>query len=46
LRILAVEDGGFPEGIPGKRKGKALLVGVITSNSIPDWMPQNNWSKW
>lgn len=36
MRILAVEDGGFPEGIPGEREGKALLVGVITSNSIPE----------
>ena len=36
MRILAVEDGGFPEGIPGERKGKTLLVGVLTSNSIPE----------
>lgn len=36
LRILAVEDGGFPEGIPGERKGKVLLVGVIISNFIPE----------
>lgn len=36
MRILAVEDGGFPEGIPGKRQGKALLVGVVTSNFTPE----------
>lgn len=32
MRILAVEEGGFPEAIPGERKGQALLVGVITSD--------------
>jgi len=32
MRILAVEDGGSQEGIPGKRKGRALLVGVAVSN--------------
>lgn len=36
MRILAVEDGGFPEGILGERKGKALLVGILTSNFIPE----------
>lgn len=32
MRILAVEDGGFSEGVPGKRKGYALLVGIVTSD--------------
>jgi len=32
MRILAVEDGGFPEGVPGERKGYALLVGIVTSD--------------
>lgn len=32
MRILAVEDGGFKEGVPGKRRGKTLLVGVVVSN--------------
>ena len=30
MRILAVEDGGFKVGLPGKRKEKALLIGVVT----------------
>ena len=32
MRVLAVEDGGFPVGIPGERKGQALLVGVVISD--------------
>jgi len=36
LRVLAVEEGGFAEGVPGERKGKALLVGLVTVDSVPD----------
>lgn len=36
MRILAIEEGGFAEGAPGERKGKALLVGLVTEDSVPD----------
>lgn len=32
MRILAVEDGGFELGKPDKRKGTALLVGIVISD--------------
>ncbi|KPV61534.1 MAG: hypothetical protein AOA65_2351 [Candidatus Bathyarchaeota archaeon BA1] len=32
MKILAAEDGRFPEGKLGERKGKALLLGVVISN--------------